>query len=195
MTEPILSYKRPSSRISPSTPTPPTSSPNPSNTQSPQPTTATTRKVSSRRKALQDFYNLQEQEKQQDKHEPKLDKDPDALPQPEELDEFIQTQPIQEILKLRNKITHTLNSQDSAKKSIIYDNYYELIKLSDTLLDLSKSHQQEVNGLGIYSEEPEKSQSKQEYIDSILSDLHGFINSNETSLFNRPFEEIIESDS
>ncbi|EGW30500.1 uncharacterized protein SPAPADRAFT_63319 [Spathaspora passalidarum NRRL Y-27907] len=185
MSEPILSYKRPSSRESPASPAVPASSPNPQS-QSASPKVkhhAGARKVSSRRRALQDFYNISSDEPTTKKS------DPDSLPSPEELNNIIQNSSINDILKLRNRITHTLNSQDSAKKSIIYDNYYELIKLSETLSDLSKGMHNEVNGLGIYEE---KQESKEKFMDDVLSDLHDFINSEDTKMFNRPFEEILD---
>ena len=52
---------------------------------------------------------------------------------------MIKTAPIEEILKIRNDLSAKLNSSNQTKKSIIYDNYYELIKLSNTLSDLSTS--------------------------------------------------------
>ena len=56
-----------------------------------------------------------------------------------DIDNLIKTAPIEEILKIRNDLSAKLNSSNQTKKSIIYDNYYELIKLSNTLSDLSTS--------------------------------------------------------
>lgn len=64
---------------------------------------------------------------------------PSSLKTAEDVEQFIKTSSTRDILKLRNKIQLQLSSSSQKKKEIIYDNYYELIKLSNMLGDLSES--------------------------------------------------------
>ncbi|KAK6458122.1 uncharacterized protein RJT20DRAFT_29012 [Scheffersomyces xylosifermentans] len=176
-----------------------------------------TRKISSRRKALQEFYNIQqkEQEQQQDQQQNDHHTATDggktngsvekkqyhtkeslaSLQDTEEMERFVKSSTIEDILKLRNTITSKLNSHDSEKKSIIYDNYYELIKLNQTLADISKAQpppKSSLGGLGIYEEHDVLKDSKTEenYLETTLSELASFIES-ESSRFNDPFATIV----
>ncbi|KAG5419892.1 hypothetical protein I9W82_001772 [Candida metapsilosis] len=131
------------------------------------------RKISSRRKALQEFYHLQQQQQQQqsqankekngteqngeegtsdnankEKTDPSSTKshiEPSDLKTAEDVEQFIKTSTTKDILQLRNKIQSQLSSSSQKKKEIIYDNYYELIKLSNMLGDLSESNKQIAN--------------------------------------------------
>lgn len=161
---PILSYKKPNKDQT--TPTPRTSfspslSSTASNTASPQLPSHTPqpRKISSRRKALQEFYHLQQSQSNQrknnegengnneqdksteetDDNSAKAEVQPSSLKTAEDVEQFIKTSSTRDILKLRNKIQLQLSSSSQKKKEIIYDNYYELIKLSNMLGDLSES--------------------------------------------------------
>lgn len=116
--------KEPSQPISPASPTVPT-------------LPAGTRRVLSHRKKLQEFYKLhaetQEEPKIEDiKEELKLSKI-EQLRDPKALEKFTKESTAHEMLKLRNEIALKLNFHDLEKKTIIYDNYSELIKLDQTL--------------------------------------------------------------
>ena len=105
-----------------------------------EPTTEPQRKVLSHRKKLQEFYRLLEKDDSASKSSnaiPERDEAPATvaarLKEPEALDQFIKTASAREILKVRNEIALALSFHDSEKKTIIYDNYSELIKLDHTL--------------------------------------------------------------
>ncbi|KAG7693644.1 hypothetical protein KL933_004590 [Ogataea haglerorum] len=104
--------------------------------------------VSSRRKALKEFYRLQEQGQQQLEsaqlgHEETAEKPELTL---ENVDEFIRNSDFKKLLETENDITEELNSNQAEIKSIIYNNYYELIKISDVLMEL-KSWNNEDDGM------------------------------------------------
>ncbi|CAG84550.2 DEHA2A06226p [Debaryomyces hansenii CBS767] len=206
---PVLSYKKPSSassRQQSSTPSHPSSPLPKSQFESPRISSATTsRQVSSRRKALQDFYNIHHQESQDTNIEESISSSETTnnvnFNDPEQLLKFMKSTPVEEILKLRNSITNKLNSHDSAKKSIIYDNYYELIKLSQILGDLSKpkpvAKENTLDGLGIFTNPPNELKTKTKEIndhdlDSIFTDLSKFINE-DVQQFNTEFETVVKS--
>ncbi|KAI5956962.1 hypothetical protein KGF54_000581 [Candida jiufengensis] len=234
---PILSYKKPSKEPTPASnvSTPRSSySPNlPSNSnftkakdqQVPQPQ-QTTRKISSRRKALQEFYHLQQSqqssqsntstnetistdngestlikneliESPQHSNEPKLSSI-------EDVEMFVKNSSNKDILVYRNKIQSQLDSSNQRKKEIIYDNYYELIKLSKMLEDITDTSKKipstrenqvnELTGFKIYEndEQTHNSDSTDEYINDILQELSDF-NSNQISNFtDGGFKEVIK---
>ncbi|CAI5760509.1 unnamed protein product [Candida verbasci] len=183
---PILSYKTPSSDVNS-----PISSPNVSSTNLEK----TNRKVS-RRKALHDFYHIKEQPTQPvETEESKKDSIEDVnLNDPENIKKFINNASNLELLKFRNMLSLKLSSSNQTKKSIIYDNYYELIKLSNTLGELSeikpKSElpKSKLSGFGIYEEQPELDQN---YIDDTLNELSNFIQ-NESVKFQGTFEDVVK---
>lgn len=206
---PVLSYKKPSSassRQQSSTPSHPSSPLPKSQFESPRISSATTsRQVLSRRKALQDFYNIHHQESQDTNIEELISSSETTnnvnFNDPEQLSKFMKSTPVEEILKLRNSITNKLNSHDLAKKSIIYDNYYELIKLSQILGDLSKpkpvAKENTLDGLGIFTNPPNELKTKTKEIndhdlDSIFTDLSKFINE-DVQQFNTEFETVVKS--
>lgn len=92
---------------------------------------ATARKVLLRRRALQEFYSLKETEAQ-----PSVD-----------VEELIKTGDAAELLRVRNQAAGRLNLHDLQKKLIIYDNYYELIKLNNVLSQLDSE-----DGRGLFGE-------------------------------------------
>lgn len=157
-------------------------------------------KKESRRKALQEFYNLQKEKEAISVEDNKSTQiydtsdtinetgDP-SLETPEELQNYIQTSSIEDILKFKKSMVNKYNSNSLVKKSIIYDNYYELIKLNQTLDTLSKpTPSPKVSGLGIIGlDEPTIDAT---YFDNILNDLNEFIK-NESGAFNQPFEEVV----
>ena len=205
----MLSYKKPSSassRQQSSTPSHPSSPLPKSQFESPRISSATTsRQVLSRRKALQDFYNIHHQESQDTNIEELISSSETTnnvnFNDPEQLLKFMKSTPVEEILKLRNSITNKLNSHDLAKNSIIYDNYYELIKLSQILGDLSKpkpvAKENTLDGLGIFTNPPNELKTKTKEIndhdlDSIFTDLSKFINE-DVQQFNTEFETVVKS--
>ncbi|CAH6718999.1 hypothetical protein CLIB1444_01S19218 [[Candida] jaroonii] len=153
-----------------------------------------TRKVSSRRKALQEFYHLQ---KQQNQEVPTIEVQSEApqttdrkqsitngidFDDAESFKAYVKNTPIEDILKLRNTITGDLNSHDSEKKAIIYDNYYELIKLNDTLKNISNP-------------KPTNIMDTSEKLDhnailTTLKELETFVDDNK--VFNNPFPKVLD---
>lgn len=221
MSSPVLSYKKSSSgRGGPNSNSQATSSPL-SKSSSPRinsPRIESSgahagRKVLSRRKALQDFYNIQQQQQEEQQGEQGKDEDSKSKEEepvsdskvdfsdPQQLNQFIKRSSLKDILKLRNSITNDLNSQDLARKSIIYDNYYELIKLNHVLGDLTKaktvaepdSASQALESLKIYTqnEQAAKETISDDYIEDIFTDLISFVDE-ETSQYNKSFKEVVE---
>lgn len=200
------------------------------------------RHVLSRRKALQEFYHLQQQQqqKQQEQQQQQTHKDTEQDQQSysqdvqsstlnpqdsssfntsssrkesltrginfddtEQFEQFIKNTPIQDILKLRNSITTNLNSHDSERKAIIYDNYYELIKLNETLGSLSKPMvpSDDVNNFVGFKKtstadeaqikDTKIASNKSSLLDS-LDDLQQFI-SNRTKTYHGNFPDVIKN--
>lgn len=140
-----------------------------------------TRKVSSRRQALQDFYKLKNEEAKAQSQASDPPSDPpkqtpqelaDSLTDPGKLAEYLKTTPIEEILRLRNSITNKLNLHDSERKSIIYDNYYELIKLNQVLEGISKTNSEQT------TLQKDTSMVSDEYVDAVFDDLLKFTERN-----------------
>ncbi|RCK65119.1 hypothetical protein Cantr_00832 [Candida viswanathii] len=222
---PVLSYKKPShnnnssQRISSVPSTPNLSQPDsplgfsqlqlPSSIGSPRPSTSTlptARKVSSRRKALQEFYRLNEENHE----DPSLGSggsgsgsfDNIDISSLESIDNMIKNAPIEDILKVRNSITAKLSSSNQTKKAIIYDNYYELIKLSNTLADLTTARlakkTDSTSAFKLYTDEDDEANrdkdelTKEEYVDKTLQELADFVSS-EGSKFNGTFKEVLDN--
>lgn len=176
------------------------------------------RKVSSRRKALQEFYKLQEAENQKSSQqesndiptsnktesdsgpiglgietgqteslEPHEEIDVEKLADPAEMEKYIQSAPIEEMLRLRNRAAGKLNYHDVEKKSIIYDNYYELIKLSLVLSNLNAETTR-------HTKVPEESKLKvtDKYVNDVLGELTDFL-AGDGALFNQDFALVVES--
>lgn len=187
---PILSYKKPSSQAGTAISTPVLPSPPVSQLSPPK---ASSRKVLNRRKALQEFYNIQQQQEKEiestgnhkpteEEGAPTIASSPKAtLTDPDALAKFTKTSTIEDILRLRNSITNKLNSHDLAKKSIIYDNYYELIRLSETLDTLTNPNEKSLAP----ADQPES-------IEAIFDDLHTFITT-ESAKFDAPFETVVDT--
>lgn len=174
---PTLSYKKPSEKGQ-THKTQLSESVASSSTDSVLSTPIATRKVS-RRKALQDFYKIES--------EGNGDENLNATPLHEQdLDKFLQTSSIVDILKLRNTISGTQSSQDLEKKEIIYNNYYELIKLNDTLNNLSNPSLKKDDK--ILSTET----ISDTYVDETLEDLSGFL-SNTASKFSDDLKSVLKN--
>lgn len=195
---PVLSYKKPSTRsLSPSS--------NPSSPiigSSPQLDSIEggTRKVLSRRKALQDFYKLQQKTSEAtqkiETKDAEVNQDLD-ITNSQELDKWIKSKSIVEILKLRNSINNDLNSQDLENKSIIYNNYYELIKLNKILDDLLRPKVTETStppdGLGIFVDNSkETNDNNEDYVESKLNELADFVNE-KSKIFNNDFGSVVKT--
>lgn len=214
---PVLSYKKPSKadklKSSPALPPAQTDTltvPNPH----------TPRVVLSRRKALQDFYNLHntnptygeghsesskndsgavpsalkgqgEPEISLESHVDEISLRAKQLSDPAELDNFIKQLDVEQILKVRNHISSGLNQHDLEKKSMVYDNYSELIKLSDILAALNdtKSDKSPDFSMGLAETAPQVTAT---YIDSVLAELNGMLVS-DGPVFNQEFHKVIET--
>lgn len=179
------------------------------------PTLGGTRKVSSRRKALQEFYKLQESEglnsqtnqttepqkqpensQQENSHgigvifnglETNSHVDIESLGDAAELNKYIRTATVEDMLKLRNQAANKLNHHDVERKSIIYDNYYELIKLSQVLSNLDVASAK-TSSLDMDA----KPKVTDQYVNKVLGELTGFL-AGEGTVFNQDFEEVAES--
>lgn len=173
------------------------SSSNPGSPSAPSTPTLGSRKVSSRRKALQDFYKLHQEkgestpepapqeakeEETKDPEEPTL---PEDLSDPSKMKEFIKTASVSQLLKVRNTASGKLNYHDSEKKSIIYDNYYELIKLNQVLSDLSGKEKKK----SVLDEE-EKEVVTDEHLQKAMEDLTTFLN-DKAARFNQDFTLVV----
>lgn len=107
------------------------------------------RRILERRQKLHEFYKLTPPMDQgatfeglspaQQVASPQADDlDHDFFGSQEEFAKLVATRPIGEILKRRNAASARLDAHDLAKKGMIYDNYYQLIQLSDTLGELTE---------------------------------------------------------
>lgn len=207
MTSPVLSYKKPNAK-SPVALPPPEINVSLASLE-PETTQPKTRKVLSRRKALQEFYHIQQQRKQQEEANTTIDTtteevEPNRLrtesvskkvnvDDPELLANYVKTTPIEEILSLRNSITSNLNSHDLEKKSIIYDNYYELIKLNQTLQNLSNPTSVDVaenSFTGLKNLDKPELKVDKNFIFDALNDLKNFLD-NKASVYNDEFQNVI----
>lgn len=212
---PVLSYKKPSKASKPQS-SPASSSTQTDSLAVPNPH----RVVLSRRKALQDFYKLHEsnpadseatdgQKEDNEKVLPELPLNAESnletplepgvdeislrakqLNDPEELNKFIKLLDAGQILKVRNHIINGLNQHDLEKKSMVYDNYSELIKLSDVLAALndSKSDKGPVFPVGLES----KPRVTAKYIDATLAELNDML-AFDGPVFNQEFHRVIET--
>lgn len=213
MSDGVLSYKKPGIKAAEE---PPYSTASQSS-QSPTTLPATTlpapanRKVLAGRKKLQEFYHLQAELKKQEEKEKQQEGgagasellDPvsvttenslELLNSPEKLSNYLKSNSINDILKLRNSIAHNLNSHDSEKKSIIYDNYYELIKLSEILGSLAnnKSKSSGSNfgqfgqGINVHNKVVDGKN-----LEATFQDLISFVDT-DVSYFSSKFEDLVE---
>lgn len=198
MSSPILSYKK-SKSLEPSRPSSPAEG---------------TRKVLSRRKALQEFYHIQEQSrneesnKESNKHSsnesinesnttnnntietnPTSNDTEDIFKDEKHLNNYIKSTPIEDILKLRNTITEKLNSHDLEKKSIIYDNYYELIRLNQTLQNVSRTGDQKSETFGI---DDSSDIVDEDYILNTFNELKDFVD-DKAKVFHQDFSQVVKS--
>jgi hypothetical protein len=177
------------------------------------------RKVSSRRRALQDFYKISEdgQNRNAEKSLESKANEPEQtthqlsesagetgsasvdFEDAEAVKQFLQLASINDILQVRNGVSGKLLSQELTKKSIIYDNYYELIKLRQILDGVSKSSivnttqsaqsaLDDLTNLNSRKERPENVKS----VEQILGDLKSFINK-ESKTFNADFNSVVSN--
>lgn len=165
------------------------------------------RKVLNRRKALQDFYKMNAVSSTSENAN--LDKtfetaEPDAseakIPQfdaeellhklsnEKDMREFIKTANALEILRARNAAADKLNLHDLERKSIIYNNYSELIKLNQILADVF-DEKRDVSEFG-HAEDGATVTHKS--IDEYLADLSGFL-ANDAAVFNQDFPNVVKS--
>lgn len=149
---------------------------------------------SSRRKALKDFYKLQELQKQElaqvgkegsdiqkdaegaktDKaNEPKETKIPPKVLSLDNIDDFLAETDFIKLVEIENEITDALNSNQSEIKSIIYNNYYELIKINDVLKNLINKNSNSISVV--------KNAGKEEFFDDNDDDNEIKIGEDESS--------------
>ncbi|KAM9907717.1 hypothetical protein OXX79_000782 [Metschnikowia pulcherrima] len=177
------------------------------------PVSGGTRKVSNRRKALQDFYKLSHagdapnesglgisESSKTDKNvsktmqigekENSADSDSilEKLRTEEALETFIKTASARDILRARNTAAKRLNLHDSERKSIIYNNYSELIKLNHILSDVFAGKTAENSE---FSHAEDEATVSNENIDEYLSSLSDFLRS-EAAVFNSDFPDVVE---
>lgn len=91
-----------------------------------------------RRKALQDFYHIQNLSSD------KIASSNASIPESigvDDVEEYATKSCIEDILALRNVHTDKLNLLKLSKKSIIYNNYSELINLSNVLKEFETVHE------------------------------------------------------
>lgn len=99
-----------------------------------------------RRNALKEYYKLQKQQKLEQSQSTRERKD--SVQDVDSDGEIVADQSVKEIdlvnsefkdlLKDTNKLTSSINLINSSIKNIIYNNYYELIKLNEFLKDLNE---------------------------------------------------------
>lgn len=151
-----------------------------------------TRRVLSHRKKLQEFYKLHaesqgEQKVEEVKEEPKLSRT-EQLKDSRALKQFTKESTAQEMLKVRNEIALKLNFHDLEKKTIIYDNYSELIKLDQTLGSV-KNGTLEPQDEDRFVVNPKH--GKQNFRE-ILLQVQGSVEK-EAAIFNQDFQSVISS--
>lgn len=104
-----------------------------------------------------------------------------------QLDKYIKTASVEEMLKLRNQAASKLNHHDVEKKSIIYDNYYELIKLSQVLSNLDVASAK-TNAMDM----DEKPKVTDQYVNEVLGELQEFL-AGEGTVFNQDFGRVADT--
>lgn len=146
-----------------------------------------TRKVLERRRKLQEFYHLEAQKHDADAPTAPVTVDNclQLLDDPPRLAAYLAATPIEEILKLRNAVAHQVSAHDSAKKSIIYDNYHELIQLSHVLGELSS-----IGGTAGSVGASGDSGAATPGLDELFANLAEFV-STKVAHFSEPFESIV----
>lgn len=149
------------------------------------------RKVLAHRKKLQEFYKLhsdsQEEKKKEDAEEEKQIPTIEKLQDPELLAQFVKDSSAQEMLKVRNEIALKLNFHDLEKKTIIYDNYSELIKLDQTLASVKQGTLAgEAEGFFLLQDK----QSRKNFVE-ILEEAQASLKK-ESTIFNQDFRSVIE---
>lgn len=100
-----------------------------------------------RRNALREFYKIQQANQQHLEKAgevPKEELEESTQPDKDELtlktlDGFLKTHDIEDIVAKENEINEVLNANQNEIKSIIYNNYYELIKINHLLASLKDS--------------------------------------------------------
>lgn len=155
-----------------------------------------TRKVLSHRKKLQEFYKLHAEKSESNEKQTESQPDPseslstaEKLKDPEELDQFIKKSSAPEMLRIRNELALKLNFRDLEKKTIIYDNYSELIKLDQTLGSVKKG--------SLRTAEEDRfmlamSGEKRADFNQVFKEAQNFLQQ-EASVFNQDFRSVVQS--
>lgn len=152
-----------------------------------------TRRVLSQRKKLQEFYKLHTENQGQASsviaNEDQLLNRIQELRDAEALARFVKESSAQDMLKVRNEIAQKLNYHDLEKKTIIYDNYLELIKLDQTLASVKDGHIEvlDKDKLLFGNTDP-----KLKTFHEVFAELQTFV-SNEAAVFNQDFRSVVSS--
>lgn len=191
---PTLSYKKPSqsNQVTSASSLPakdPKESKESSHLGPPTPVLSGSRKFLSRRKALHEYYRLETEPKQGSptKDAPELTQSSDAAFAGDKMDAFLESSTIEDILKARNGVSGTQTSQDSEKKEIVYDNYYELIKLNATLDTLSNPSAKKDDDIVVQSHTIGDT-----YVDDTLNELADFV-TNVASKYSTDFSAVVRN--
>lgn len=93
---------------------------------------------------------------------------------------------IRELVRTRNWANNRLNHHDMEKKSIIYDNYSDLIKLNDVLSDINQErHPADAFGSG-------PAPATNQDVDAYLNDVAAFLKS-DAAVFNQDFVSVVQA--
>lgn len=153
--------------------------------------TTNNRKVLAHRKKLQEFYRLhaenQEEKKTEEVKEEASLSTIEKLQDPEVLDQFVKKAGAHEMLKIRNELALKLNFHDLEKKTIIYDNYSELIKLDQTLASVKQGTLTDEDRF-LLLQGDQKKQTIVELLEETLASLK-----NEATVFNQDFRSVIDT--
>lgn len=133
----------------------------------PEPESSPENKAKSRRRALKDFYRLRDKqqkelsritdtetaEKKQDadttiekKRRPSIGRILDL--KPDTFDEYVSQVDFIQLLKKEDEILDQLGNDQSEVKSIVYNNYYELIKINDILMNIKDQNEKKIQSSG-----------------------------------------------
>lgn len=92
--------------------------------------------LQARRKAMREFYKVQNTAP--DQLQAPEEQPTETTLTPQNFDRYVEQQDFITLLKQEDEILEELSNNQSEIKSIIYNNYYELIKINDMLMNLKE---------------------------------------------------------
>ncbi|BFZ61512.1 hypothetical protein YB2330_002578 [Saitoella coloradoensis] len=98
---------------------------------------ATPVNAKTKRKALRDFYGLNEAMKREKTALPEIDL-PDFNPQ-NYVDDLLKTKTLKELLTVENTLVKEIRGLDGERKSLVYDNYSKLMDAASTIRKMRQS--------------------------------------------------------